>query len=120
MGSSNSVLKKEKISKYWNVSKKVLGKGSFATVREGRKKASKNAERQKIQADFPDVIAVKIVEKSKAKDEEELELFQDEVEIMHRVDHPSCQHLVSRDQRVWKLPQLCSPLLFSPFPVLFT
>ena len=95
MGGSNSVMKTEEISKNWALSKKILGKGSFATVRSGKKKPTSNKERQKIQDGFPNVIAVKIVDKSKARDEEELLLFNDEVEIMGRVDNENCIRLVS-------------------------
>lgn len=77
------MLRKEPISQNWSVSKKVLGKGSFATVRIAKKKPTAKLP------DVPDVVAVKIVDKRDV-DSEELPLLNDEVEIMARVDHPSC------------------------------
>jgi calcium/calmodulin-dependent protein kinase I len=93
MGANNTTLHRESVSKHWAVSKKVLGKGSFATVRKATKKKASSAERKALQDTFPEVVAVKVVEKSKARDEQELALFQDEVEIMHRIDHPNCVRL---------------------------
>jgi calcium/calmodulin-dependent protein kinase I len=93
MGGSNSVMKTEAISKHWALSKQVLGKGSFATVREGKKKSTTDPERKAAQDKFPEVVAVKIVDKSKARDDEELLLFNDEVEIMGRVDNENCVKL---------------------------
>ena len=95
MGGSNSVMKQESVSKNWTLSKKILGKGSFATVRSAKKKTTSDAERKAVQEKFPDVIAVKIVDKSKARDDEELLLFNEEVEIMARVDNENCVRLVS-------------------------
>ena len=99
MGAKNTTLHRESVSKHWAVSKKILGKGSFATVRKATKKKTNDPERKLVQDSFPDIVAVKIVEKSKARDEEELALFQDEVEIMHRIDHQNCVRLVSRPAR---------------------
>lgn len=93
MGGTNSVMKKEAISKHWALSKQILGKGSFATVRTGKKKSTTDPERKKTQESWPNLIAVKIVDKSKARDEEELLLFNDEVEIMARVDNENCVRL---------------------------
>ena len=93
MGGSNSVMKSEPVSTNWSLSKQVLGKGSFATVREGKKKKTSDPERKAISDKFPDIIAVKIVDKSKARDDEELLLFNEEVEIMARIDNTNCVKL---------------------------
>ena len=66
MGANNTTLHRESVSKHWAVSKKILGKGSFATVRKATKKKTSNAERKAIQESFPEIVAVKVVEKSKA------------------------------------------------------
>ena len=47
---SSGVLKKEECSKYWTVSKKVLGKGSFATVRSATKVNTEDPERSEYPA----------------------------------------------------------------------
>ena len=108
MGGTNSVMKKEAISKHWALSKQILGKGSFATVRTGKKKSTTDPDRKKTQDSWPDLIAVKIVDKSKARDEEELLLFNDEVEIMARVANENCVRLVSWRTRFWE--RFCEPL----------
>ena len=97
-------MKQESVSKNWMLSKKILGKGSFATVRSAKKKTTSDAERKAVQEKFPDVIAVKIVDKSKARDDEELLAFNEEVEIMARVDNENCVRLVSSLVLVVLLP----------------
>ena len=72
MGANNTTLHRESVSKHWSVSKKILGKGSFATVRKATKKNTSDAARKALQDTFPEVVAVKVVEKSKARDDEEL------------------------------------------------
>ena len=63
-----------------------------------------NGLRKAVQEKFPDVIAVKIVDKSKARDDEELLAFNEEVEIMARVDNENCVRLVSSLVLVVLLP----------------
>eukprot|EP00457_Paulinella_chromatophora_P004007 gb/GEZN01004017.1/.p1 GENE.gb/GEZN01004017.1/~~gb/GEZN01004017.1/.p1 ORF type:complete len:324 (-),score=73.00 gb/GEZN01004017.1/:207-1178(-) len=62
--------------KHYKASEK-LGCGSFATV----KKATRKSDKQ--------VFAVKIIKKNDLKPEE-LQVVHDEVEIMHKIDHPHC------------------------------
>ena len=103
-------MKQESVSKNWMLSKKILGKGSFATVRSAKKKTTSDAERKAVQEKFPDVIAVKIVDKSKARDDEELLAFNEEVEIMARVDNENCVRLVSSVVLVVLLPSCLAHL----------
>ena len=84
-GQSSKLFQSEEISKHWNVSKKVLGKGSFATVRSAKKK-DPNDEHVK---SFPEIVAIKIIDK-KSVSAEELPLLHDEVDIMHKIDHDGC------------------------------
>lgn len=87
-GQSSTLFQSEEISKHWNVSKKVLGKGSFATVRSATKKDAKSVHT----ANFPDTVAVKIIDK-KSVSADELPLLHDEVDIMHKIDHDGCVRL---------------------------
>jgi len=57
--------------------KEKLGQGSFATVKRGIKKSDHSE------------YAIKVIKKSKLKPDEQ-DVLHDEVEIMHRLDHPNC------------------------------
>lgn len=76
MGASH---KKEEIKKYYDI-KDQLGTGSFAVV--------KRAIRKSDQKEF----AVKVIKKQKLTPEE-LAVVHDEVEIMHKINHPHCVKL---------------------------
>jgi len=79
MGNSVKKLKKEEIQKYYDIKEK-LGTGSFAVV----KRAVRKSDGQQF--------AVKVIKKSKLN-AEELAVVHDEVEIMHKVNHPNCVQL---------------------------
>lgn len=66
----------------------MLGKGSFATVRKGKHRAS--GER----------VAVKIISKRKLSEEDKVQL-QNEIEIMKQIDHPNIVKLaaVAEDEK---------------------
>jgi calcium/calmodulin-dependent protein kinase I len=85
---SSGVLKKEEVSKFWSVSKKVLGKGSFATVR----KATKLDKDDVARADFPQEVAAKIIDKGTCTNED-LPLLKDEVDIMLKIKDKGCVQL---------------------------
>eukprot|EP00944_MAST-04C_sp_MAST-4C-sp1_P002188 g2188.t1 len=88
MGTGSSALKKEECSKYWRVSKKILGKGSFATVRSAVKVSSNDAER----TDFPEEVAAKIIDKTSCTSED-LPTLKDEVDIMLKIKDSGCIRL---------------------------
>jgi calcium/calmodulin-dependent protein kinase I len=73
-------LKKEEIQKYYDIKEK-LGTGSFAVV----KRAVRKSDGQQF--------AIKIIKKSKLN-ADELAVVHDEVEIMHKVNHPNCVQLL--------------------------
>jgi len=79
MGNTVKKLKKEEIQKYYDIREK-LGTGSFAVV--------KRAVRKSDGKEF----AVKVIKKAKLN-AEELAVVHDEVEIMHKVNHPNCVQL---------------------------
>lgn len=83
-------MRKEEISKHYIIASGKLGKGSFATV----KKATRRSDGK--------VFAVKIIKKSELKPEE-IMVVHDEVEIMHKVDHPHCVKFIEMFETQKKL-----------------
>lgn len=79
MGNSVKKLKKEEIQKYYDIKEK-LGTGSFAVVKRAVRKSDGHQ------------FAIKVIKKSKLN-AEELAVVHDEVEIMHKVNHPNCVQL---------------------------
>jgi len=79
MGNNIKKLRKDEITKYYELGAK-LGTGSFAVVRQATRKSDGKQ------------FAIKIIKKSKLN-AEELAVVHDEVEIMHKVDHPNCVKL---------------------------
>jgi calcium/calmodulin-dependent protein kinase I len=79
MGNNIKKLRKDEITKYYEIGGK-LGTGSFAVVKQATRKADGKQ------------FAIKIIKKSKLN-AEELAVVHDEVEIMHKVDHPNCVKL---------------------------
>lgn len=72
-------LRKDEISKYYDMKDK-LGTGSFAIVKRAVRKSDNKH------------FAIKIIKKSKLN-AEELAVVHDEVEIMHKINHPHCVQL---------------------------
>lgn len=79
MGNNIRKLRKDEITKYYDIKNK-LGTGSFAVVKLAVRKADGKQ------------FAIKIIKKSKLNPEE-LAVVHDEVEIMHKIDHPNCVKL---------------------------
>lgn len=79
MGNQIKILKGEEIHRAYDIKEK-LGSGTFATV--------KRAVRRKDKLMF----AIKEIKKSKLS-QDELAVVHDEVEIMHKIEHPNCVHL---------------------------
>jgi len=79
MGNSVKKLKKDEIAKYYEIKEK-LGTGSFAVVKRA---VSKSDGKQ---------FAIKVIKKTKLNTEE-LAVVHDEVEIMHKINHPHCVQL---------------------------
>lgn len=108
MGASGSsgVLKKEECSKYWTVSKKVLGKGSFATVRSATKVNNGDPER----SEYPAQVAAKIIDKATCT-HEDLPLLKDEVDIMLKIKNKGCVQLYEMfesDKHLILMVELCN------------
>jgi len=79
MGNNIKKLRKDEITKYYEIGGK-LGTGSFAVVKQATRKSDGKQ------------FAIKIIKKSKLNPDE-LAVVHDEVEIMHKVDHPNCVKL---------------------------
>jgi calcium/calmodulin-dependent protein kinase I len=79
MGNSVKKLKKDEISKYYEIKEK-LGTGSFAVVKRAVRKSDGKQ------------FAIKVIKKTKLN-AEELAVVHDEVEIMHKINHPNCVQL---------------------------
>jgi len=79
MGNNIKKLRKDEITKYYEIGGK-LGTGSFAVVKQATRKSDGKQ------------FAIKVIKKSKLN-AEELAVVHDEVEIMHKVDHPNCVKL---------------------------
>jgi calcium/calmodulin-dependent protein kinase I len=79
MGNNIKKLRKDEITKYYEIKGK-LGTGSFAVVKQATRKADGKQ------------FAIKIIKKMRLN-AEELAVVHDEVEIMHKVDHPNCVKL---------------------------
>lgn len=79
MGNSVKKLRKDEISKYYDLRDK-LGTGSFAVVKRGVRRSDGKE------------FAVKVIKKSKLN-AEELAVVHDEVEILHKINHPNCVQL---------------------------
>jgi serine/threonine protein kinase len=73
-------ISKDDCKKHYDIKEK-LGSGTFATVKRAVKKNSGGKE-----------FAIKIIKKDKLNSEE-LEIVQDEVKIMHKIEHPNCVQL---------------------------
>eukprot|EP00808_Paulinella_micropora_P028922 g49350.t1 len=86
MGNS---IRKDEIAKHYKIEGK-LGAGSFATV----KKATRRSDGQ--------IFAVKIIKKNELKPEE-IMVVHDEVEIMHKIDHPHCVKFIEMFETKTKL-----------------
>jgi len=89
MGNNIKKLRKDEITKYYELGGK-LGTGSFAVVKEATRKSDGKK------------FAIKIIKKSKLN-AEELAVVHDEVEIMHKVDHPNCVKLLEMFETPKKL-----------------
>jgi len=79
MGNNIKTLRKDDITKYYDIKEK-LGTGSFATVKRAVHKSDGKQ------------YAIKIIKKSKLN-AEELAVVHDEVEIMHKLNHANCVQL---------------------------
>lgn len=79
MGNSVKKLRKDEITKYYTLTDQ-LGTGSFAVVKKAIRKSDGK------------VFAVKIIKKNKLN-ADELSVVHDEVEIMHRINHPHAVQL---------------------------
>lgn len=79
MGNSVKKLRKDEVTKYYVLGEK-LGTGSFAVVRKATRKSDGKA------------FAIKVIKKTKLN-AEELAVVHDEVEIMHRINHPHAVQL---------------------------
>jgi calcium/calmodulin-dependent protein kinase I len=79
MGITSGKLRKDEISKYYDIKDK-LGSGSFATVKRATRKSDGKQ------------FAIKVIKKTKLN-AEELAVVHDEVEIMHKLTHPHCVQL---------------------------
>jgi|EP00945_MAST-04E_sp_MAST-4E-sp1_P005636 serine/threonine protein kinase len=88
MGQANGVLSKEEVSKYWTLNKRVLGKGTFAEVREAKKKNPSSEERKLI----PETTAAKVISKA-ACSADDLPMLKSEVDIMKKIQHQGCVRL---------------------------
>jgi len=80
---------KEEVGKYYDIQKK-LGTGSFAVV---KKAVRKNDGKE---------FAIKVINKSKLN-ADELAVVHDEVEIMHKINHPNCVALFEMFETKTKL-----------------
>jgi len=80
---------KEEVGKYYDIQKK-LGTGSFAIV----KKAVRKSDGKEF--------AIKVINKSKLN-ADELAVIHDEVEIMHKINHPNCVTLFEMFETKTKL-----------------
>jgi serine/threonine protein kinase len=79
MGNNLKKLRSDEISKYYTIIDRI-GSGSFAVVSKAIRK-SDNKE-----------FAIKVIKKSKLT-AEELAVVHDEVEILHKINHPHCVSL---------------------------
>jgi len=79
MGNNIKKLRKDEITKYYDIKEK-LGTGSFAIVKRATRKTDGKQ------------FAIKVIKKSKLNPEE-LAVVHDEVEIMHKLNHPNCVQL---------------------------
>jgi len=76
MGNNIKKLRKDEITKYYDIKEK-LGTGSFATVKRAVRKSDGKQ------------YAIKVIKKNKLN-AEELAVVHDEVEIMHKLNHENC------------------------------
>jgi len=79
MGNNIRKLRKDEITKYYEIKDK-LGTGSFATVKRAVRKSDGKQ------------FAIKVIKKTKLN-AEELAVVHDEVEIMHKLNHQNCVQL---------------------------
>jgi len=87
MGTGHS--RREEVGKYYDLSDK-LGTGSFAVVKRATRKADGKE------------FAIKVIKKSKLNPDE-LAVVHDEVEIMHKINHPHCVTLYEMFETKTKL-----------------
>eukprot|EP00944_MAST-04C_sp_MAST-4C-sp1_P012946 g12946.t1 len=105
MGSGSSGLKRNECSKYWRVSKKILGKGSFATVRRAIKVNLHDTDRK----EYPEEVAAKIIDK-KSCASDVLPTLKDEVKIMLKINDAGCVRLYEifeSDRHLILMVELC-------------